>query len=552
MESPGSYIRSAAQATFSAYRSLPIRWRLAGGSAALTFVILAGFAAIVGVLTTNQVRGQFDDGVSREAEKLGSQLLLIVRYNPDGTLSGEQCNPVVHLSELASAERDQIRIYAQNGILLCTQRDVVAGRIGSNAGPDFQAPHSNGPFEERGYRVEARELRVGSQPLGWLLYARPLSEVNQTLASVQFFLLLGVLGGSVLALLAGLAVAQRAMRPIVQLSEAAREIERTRDPSRQLPQPEADDEIAELARTLEGMLAALDAARNDTEAMLGRQREFVADASHELRTPLTSVLANLELLTEELEGEQADTAQAALRSTRRMRRLVGDLLLLARADAERVQPHSPTDLASVLVEVASELGPMADEHELSIAAKPAVVRGARDELHRLALNLIENAVHHTPPGTHIRASTATENGDALLVVQDDGPGITPGLEQRVFERFVHGSIAPEVRGRDGGRGSGLGLAIVRAVAESHGGTVALERPGIFATLGGTGRGLAGGGTLGGSRIAGAGGAGGGGGARFVIRIPSAHERAPGEDGAQGPLQTSTTTGSTIGRRRSRS
>ena len=83
------------------------------------------------------------------------------------------------------------------------------------------------------------------------------------------------------------------------------------------------------------MLAALDAARGETEATLDRQREFVADASHELRTPLTSVLANLELLAEELAGEQAESAQAALRSTRRMRRLVGDLLLLARADAER-------------------------------------------------------------------------------------------------------------------------------------------------------------------------------------------------------------------------
>ena len=143
--------------------------------------------------------------------------------------------------------------------------------------------------------------------------------------------------GTFLALLAGLATAQRATRPIVELTEAAREIERTRDPSRRLPHPEANDEIAELARTLEGMLGALDASRGETEAMLDRQREFVADASHELRTPLTSVLANLELLTEELDGEQAETAEAALRSTRRMRRLVGDLLLLARADAKRVR-----------------------------------------------------------------------------------------------------------------------------------------------------------------------------------------------------------------------
>jgi signal transduction histidine kinase len=193
-----------------------------------------------------------------------------------------------------------------------------------------------------------------------------------------------------------------------------------------------------------------------------------------------------------------------------MRRLVGDLLLLARADAKRTQPMRPTDLADVLVEVAAELGPMAEQHELSIDAQPAIVPGTRDDLHRMMLNLMENAVRHTPPGTAIRATTAAENGGGMLVVEDEGPGIPYDLESRVFERFVRGA-------RDGGRGSGLGLAIVRAVAESHGGTVALEE------------GVAGRRT------------------RFVVRLPTV---AAG--GTAIEPQTSTTTGSTIGRRRKRS
>ena len=202
-----------------------------------------------------------------------------------------------------------------------------------------QAPSvTSGTFQSNGYRAVVRQMRVAPTGKVTLLYALPLSDVDHTIAEVQVFLLLGVLGGTVAALLAGLFVSARAMRPIVELTDAAREIERTRDPTRQIPHPEAEDEIAELARTLEGMLGALDSARSDTQAMLDRQREFVADASHELRTPLTSVLANLELLNEELTGEQAETAVAALRSTRRMRRLVGDLLLLARADARRAPP----------------------------------------------------------------------------------------------------------------------------------------------------------------------------------------------------------------------
>ena len=112
--------------------------------------------------------------------------------------------------------------------------------------------------------------------------------------------MLGVLAGTALALLAGMMIARRAMAPIAELTATAEEITRTRDPSRGVPQSMADDEVAELARTLEGMLHELDAARTETESMLARQRQFVADASHELRTPLTSVLANLELLAESL------------------------------------------------------------------------------------------------------------------------------------------------------------------------------------------------------------------------------------------------------------
>jgi two-component system OmpR family sensor kinase len=522
VKSLGSYTRSAARATFSAYKSLPIRWRLAGGSAVLTFVILASFAVIVGVLTTRQVQGQFDDEVRSAADQLQQALNKKLTYE-GGVLTG--CFRTVRLSDYARAEHAQIRIFDPGaGDVLCTQDKIkIKGTKSLPATPQFPLPLGPGTAREFGYRVEVRNLDLERSGQVWLLYARPLSDVDHTLARVQFFLLLGVLGGTVLALLAGLANAQRATRPIAELTDAAREIERTRDPSLRLPHPEASDEIAELASTLEGMLGALDASRGETEAMLDRQREFVADASHELRTPLTSVLANLELLTEELDGEQAETAEAALRSTRRMRRLVGDLLLLARADAKRVQPHRPTDLAAVVTDAAAELEPVAEGHELAIDASQAVVSGVPDDLHRLVLNLIENAVRHTPGGTHVRASTFSDNGDAVLIVEDDGPGIPPELGGRVFERFVRG-------GRDGGRGSGLGLAIVRAVAESHGGSVALELP---STPTGT---------------------------RFMIRIPlaevatdvGADNGAAGPNGAPVATQTSTTTGSTIGRRRKRS
>jgi signal transduction histidine kinase len=477
----------------------------------LTFVILAAFAAIVDVKTASSVLGHFDNEVITSASKLQPELKLTW----DPVTRSVDCTTSSVLADYASADGAEIRIFdIATGNLLCTQYEVASrgGRIPVGK-PAFKIPRRHaGPFTELGYRVVASDVRVKRLGKAKLLYARPLSEVDSTLDHVRLFLLLGVLGGTFLALLAGLATAQRAMRPVVELSDAAREIERTRDPNRLLPHPEAEDEVAELARTLEGMLAALGAARNETEATLARQREFVADASHELRTPLTSVLANLELLAEELEGEQAETAHAALRSTRRMRRLVGDLLLLARADAERVQPFRSTDLGAVLTDAAAELGPVSEDHELSIDAERAYIDGIRDDLHRLALNLLENAVRHTPPGTRVHANTSTVDGHVQLVVEDDGPGIPAALRDNLFERFVRG-------GGDGGRGSGLGLAIVRAVAVSHGGAVMLEAPAN-------------------------------GGTRFVITLP--RSGAGETPTSEAPAQTSTTTGSTIGRRRSRS
>jgi two-component system OmpR family sensor kinase len=514
--SPGSYIRSAARGTYSAYRTVPIRWRLAGGSAALTFVILAGFALIVGVLTTRQVRGQFTNQVTSEANYVETELGTL---QLDPTTHRLDCGQV-NLGDYASPENAQIRIYdLGDGSLGCAQRVTQGTKL-----PGFPPPGPQGTFNELGYLVDVQQINVHPSGDFALLYARPYSDIEDTLAKVRFFLILGVLGGTIAALLAGLATAARAMRPISELSDAAREIERTRDPSRRIPHPEADDEIADLARTLEGMLGALDDARGETESMLERQREFVADASHELRTPLTSVLANLELLADELDGEQADSAKSALRSTRRMRRLVGDLLLLARADAKREPRSYPTDLREVLLESAAELGPVAESHVLLIDARAAVIDGVRDDLHRMTLNLLENAVRHTPPGTEIRAATSTVDDRTLLVVEDHGPGIAPELGSRVFDRFIRGA-------GDGGRGSGLGLAIVRAVAESHHGTVTVQHtdPANLVWPG----------------------------TRFTVAIPTAAaSSAPTELATESApvdsVQTSTTTGSTIGRRRNRS
>src|SRR5215471_7179543 len=151
MASLGSYIRSAARATFSAYRSLPIRWRLAGGSAALTFVILAGFASIVGVLTTRQVRGQFNNEVTNSAERLYNEL----NHNLQFVGLKLNCTRQVHLGDFASVEHAQIRIFDQ-GDVLCTQDEVrIKGAKAPPATGLFTTapPKTNGQYTQNGYLV---------------------------------------------------------------------------------------------------------------------------------------------------------------------------------------------------------------------------------------------------------------------------------------------------------------------------------------------------------------------------------------------------------------
>jgi two-component system OmpR family sensor kinase len=453
----------------TAFDRLPIRTRLAGVSALLTFVILCAFALIVGSLTVHRIRSDFNREVAADAANLAGLLQIGVSGN---YTQGFVITVHPNLDEYAAPGHAAIKVLTPIG-----EHVIAHTAHAPNLGPASH-PYSDGAHGEAilkghenidGYRVES-VLKALPPPIGGevvIQYARPLSDVQATIARVELLLVLGTLAGSGLALLAGAMIARRAMQPITTLTSAAAEIARTRDSSATVPQSEADDEVAELARTLQGMLHSLDDAHAETEAMLVRQRRFVADASHELRTPLTSVLANLELLAESLRGEEAEAARSALRSSRRMRRLVADLLLLARTDVKREVAHEPCDLARIVLDAAAELGPLGSEHELTVDAHPAVVQGDHDELFRLALNLIENALRHTPPGTAIRASTAVEGAAALLVVEDDGPGVSPELAPTLFERFVRGA-------GDRGGSFGLGLAIVRAVAEGHGGSVVLE------------------------------------------------------------------------------
>ena len=251
---------------------VPVRLKLAIVSAGLTFVILLLFALVVGAITEQKLRSSFNDDLRATAADL-QESFRVVR-NSSGELQ-------------LDADPDLLRVAAAGGALLrvVDRNNTVLGPPGASL--DLGPPGEEGVRDVGDYRVVSRPLFAASlarrggfnldqDPIdgtvAFVQYARPKGSLEATTSRVRLFLALGVIGGTVLAFLAGLAVARRAMRPIAGLTRAAREVARTRDPGMKLPKPDANDEVADLADTLEDLLGELEAARSETEASLDRQR----------------------------------------------------------------------------------------------------------------------------------------------------------------------------------------------------------------------------------------------------------------------------------------
>jgi signal transduction histidine kinase len=441
------------------FQRLPVRWRLTAVSASLTFAILLIFGAVVGQLATQRIRNDFNRDLENSATRLVARTRIVERPFSE---------PEVFSPDLAD-------VSLPNG---ATARVV---RIDGQVLDEAPERHFHWGAPSTGV-LSIGSLSVATQPIlgpnsdvvGYIQYARSDERVSETITKLWLLIIGGILGGTALAILGGLALANRAMRPIAALTSTAREITATRDLSQRLPPPVAEDEVAELTETLQGMLAALEASQAEREAAMQKQREFVADASHELRTPLTSILANLELLEAQFaklgESEEHEIVTSAVRSSKRMSRLVADLLVLARSDAGQRRPTAELDLAAIAENTAREIAPNLGPRELEVHSDAAPMCGNQDDLHRAVLNLLDNAIRYSPADARILMRTARDqdSGSVTLEVADSGSGIPAAMRDKVFERFVRGVGGSDTNPTDG---TGLGLAMVQAIVESHGGTV---------------------------------------------------------------------------------
>jgi heavy metal sensor kinase len=284
----------------------------------------------------------------------------------------------------------------------------------------------------------------------------------------------------------GWLLARRALRPVDQMTQAARRIE-AEHLTQRLGGAEVNDELGRLARTLNEMLARL-------EAGFAQVRRFSADASHELRTPLTVLKGEIEvaLRSPRDPAEYRRVLESTLEEVEAMARLVDELLLLSRADAGALRWEStPVELDHLVEELTKQGEILARPKQIRIAVTdmaPLIVQGDSQRLRQLLLNLVDNAVKYTPIGGQVSLglrATTREGADgppreyAEIVVQDTGIGIPAEDLPRIFERFYR---ADPARSREAG-GAGLGLCISKTIAEAHGGRIEVEStPGAGSTF----------------------------------------------------------------------
>ncbi|MFO0370922.1 MAG: sensor histidine kinase [Brevundimonas sp.] len=326
-----------------------------------------------------------------------------------------------------------------------------------------------------------------------LLITALRSDVDDTLLlrQVRTTILFAIPMASLVALIAGFLLARRSLAPLDAIVTRTAGITAANLDDR-LPVVNAHDELGRLARIINDLLARVgDAFRT--------QRQFVADASHELRTPIAIIRGEAEVTlrrSARSEQEYREALTVVLGESVRLSRIVDDLFLLTRVDAGSQPGRDATlrrdavDVPALVHDAVRSVRSLADSQRVTLVVEPdtlepqAAVRGDAMLLHRLVLNLLDNALKHAPANSTVWVRQQRVQGELRVTVADEGPGIPAAQRERVFERFVHGvqrgpdsAVSPAGASAHAtgaaGTGAGLGLAIARAIAQAHGGRLTL-------------------------------------------------------------------------------
>ncbi len=442
-------------------RRFSIRLRIAVWYLAVLAVTLAAFSGAVFYFLRHDLNANLDSSLRSRAA-----ILLDIISLSGGQPSLQQLLP----ADSGSANGGYLRTFDSTGAVILDSSSSF-GKVPMNADAVQSALSGKATFRSTdgpSTRIYTLPIRQDGSITGALEVGQSRDDVTDTLNTLGYIIAIAYPLTLIVASFGGLFLAARALSPIDRITRQAQRISAENlDERIALDLP--NDELGRLARTFDAMIARLDDA-------FERQRQFTADASHELRTPLTILKGQLDVaLNRERDADAyRKVLQAANNEVDHMIRLTSGLLTLARADANEVPIRKePVDVGSIVAGAVEQVRPTSEARGVSLAlqAGPDVTLDAdEDLLLQLMLNLLDNALKHTPSGGHIEAGWSVNGPRATLFVSDSGVGIAAEHLPHLFDRFYR---VEKARSRADG-GAGLGLAICRWIADVHGGTLAVE------------------------------------------------------------------------------
>ncbi len=345
-------------------------------------------------------------------------------------------------------------------------RLLAAGHIGGTTFVSLGDP-------EGGFRA-ATVLIHAAGAVYFAAAAQSVHDDAETLAEARLAMRIAIPAALLLAAAGGWLLARNSLAPMVAMREQTARIG-AGNLAERVPIATPTDEVGELAKVVNDLLARLERA-------FSQQRQFMADASHELRTPLAVIQSETSRALSGVQrnpAEYADALEVVRDAGHRLRRIVDDLFLLARADAgelpvQRVRLY----LDEVIADSARSVQSLAEARNVRMVVAPTVetvVEGDEQLLYRLVLNLLDNAIKFSGAGSTVTVRLVNDAAGLRVEVEDTGPGIPREVQPHIFERFVRASDARTHDGESATSGAGLGLAIARWIAEAHGGRLELDR-----------------------------------------------------------------------------
>ena len=434
--------------------------------ARLTFLyssLVGGILLIFGIVVYQFVSVILVDQIDNTLAQTANELIALTQTTSVGGVD-------ISVQDLDLATNVYIQFWERNGVLkfslpnmrgLSQPLDPLGQQV---AKPVYRNTYLQGVH----LRVLSVPLSIGTRPVGTFQLAASLAIVETTQNKLMVIFLVGTLVAMGLAAFLVSITTDHFLSPLGGVTETALQITRADDLSRRIPyQGRSDDEIGQLIHAFNQTLGRL-------ENLFNTQRRFIADVGHELRTPLTVIKGNVGLMRK-LECGDDEALDSIDAEVDRLTRMVGDLLLLARAESGRLPlSHSQIELDTLLLEVLQQTQVLAANRlDLRLGEIDQVlVCGDRDRLKQVLLNLIGNAIKYTPAGGEVVAGVAKVDGEARLTIMDNGPGIPAEDLPHIFERFFR-TEKSRTRSKDG-KGFGLGLSIAYWIIRHHGGRIDVD------------------------------------------------------------------------------